>query len=385
MTIELSVVGTAAAALLAAAVVALISTPVVRSLAFRVGAVDVPKDGRRMHNHPIPRMGGLAIFFGFLLSVLVFLPLSKQYRGMLLGAVIIVILGIFDDIYALPAKPKFLVQIVAALIAVHAGCRIYILSNINIFSSDPFWILGWLSIPISVFWIVGITNAVNLIDGLDGLACGVSTISSMTMLVIALTVAEAQVAILMAALAGACIGFLPYNLNPAKIFMGDTGSTFLGFVLATVSIQGLFKSYAIISFAVPFLVLGLPIFDTCFAILRRLARGQSPMAPDRGHIHHRLIDMGFTQKQAVAVLYLISAILGLSAVVLTTNNAMKAMLFLLALCMAGAFGGRLYLSHSDSGGSGAAGEAKGRQHRPPSKTQIAGNDNFFGEEDRSDK
>ena len=156
MTIELSVVGTAAAALLAAAVVALISTPVVRSLAFRVGAVDVPKDGRRMHNHPIPRMGGLAIFFGFLLSVLVFLPLSKQYRGMLLGAVIIVILGIFDDIYALPAKPKFLVQIVAALIAVHAGCRIYILSNINIFSSDPFWILGWLSIPISVFWIVGI-------------------------------------------------------------------------------------------------------------------------------------------------------------------------------------------------------------------------------------
>ena len=207
----------------------------------------------------------------------------------------------------------------------------------------------------------------------------------MTMMVIALTVVEAQVAILMAALAGACIGFLPYNLNPAKIFMGDTGSTFLGFVLATVSIQGLFKSYAIISFAVPFLVLGLPIFDTCFAILRRLARGQSPMAPDRGHIHHRLIDMGFTQKQAVAVLYLISAILGLSAVVLTTNNAMKAMLFLLALCMAGAFGGRLYLSHSDSGGSGAAGEAKGRQHRPPSKTQIAGNDNFFGEEDRSDK
>ena len=385
MTIELSVVGTAAAALLAAAVVALISTPVVRSLAFKIGAVDVPRDSRRMHDHPIPRMGGLAIFFGFILSVLLFLPLTTQLRGMLLGAVVIVILGIFDDIYALSAKLKFAVQIGAALIAVLMGNQIDYLSNPNIFSSDPYWHLGVLSIPISVLWIVAITNAVNLIDGLDGLACGVSTISSMTMLVIALTVAEAQVAILMAALAGACIGFLPYNLNPAKIFMGDTGSTFLGFVLATVSIQGLFKSYAIISFAVPFLVLGLPIFDTCFAILRRLARGQSPMAPDRGHIHHRLIDMGFTQKQAVAVLYLISAILGLSAVVLTTNNAMKAMLFLLALCMAGAFGGRLYLSHSDSGGSGAAGEAKGRQHRPPSKTQIAGNDNFFGEEDRSDK
>ena len=171
-----------------------------------------------------------------------------------------------------------------------------------------------------MFWIVGITNAVNLIDGLDGLACGVSTISSMTMLVIALTVAEPDVALLMAALAGGCIGFLPYNLNPAKIFMGDTGSTFLGFILATVSIEGLFKSYAIISFAVPFLMLGLPIFDTCFAILRRVSHGQSPMSPDRGHIHHRLIDMGFNQKQAVAVLYVISAILGLSAVVLTTTN-----------------------------------------------------------------
>lgn len=385
MPIQLPVVGTAAAALFVAAVVALISTPVVRSLAFRIGAVDVPKDNRRMHDHPIPRMGGLAIFFGFVLSVLVFLPLTPQLRSMLLGAVVIVILGIFDDIYALSAKLKFAVQIFAALLAVMGGNRIMMLSNINIFSSEPYWELGWLSYPITIFWIVGITNAVNLIDGLDGLACGVSTISSMTLLVIALIVSEPDVAVLTAALAGACIGFLPYNLNPAKIFMGDTGSTFLGFILATVSIQGLFKFYTIISFAVPFLMLALPIFDTCFAILRRVSRGQSPMAPDRGHIHHRLIDMGFTQKQAVAVLYLISAILGLSAVVLTTNNAMKAMLFLLALCMAGAFGGRLYLSHSDSGGSGAAGEAKGRQHRPPSKTQIAGNDNFFGEEDRSDK
>ena len=224
-------------------------------------------------------------------------------------------------------------QIVAALIAVHAGCRIYILSNINIFSSDPFWILGWLSIPISVFWIVGITNAVNLIDGLDGLACGVSTISSMTLLVIALTVSEPDVAVLTAALAGACIGFLPYNLNPAKIFMGDTGSTFLGFILATVSIQGLFKFYTIISFAVPFLMLGLPIFDTSYAILRRLAKGQSPMTPDRGHIHHRLIDMGLNQKQAVATLYVISAILGLSAVVLTTSGEGRAMLLFLVLCI----------------------------------------------------
>lgn len=377
MAIQLSLVGTALAALLVAAIVALITTPVVRSLAFKVGAVDVPKDSRRMHKRPIPRMGGLAIFFGFILSVLIFLPLDDQLRGMLLGSVIIVILGIFDDIYALPAKPKFLIQIISALVAVMMGNRVYFLSNINIFSSEPYWELGWLSIPFSVFWIVGITNAVNLIDGLDGLACGVSTISSTTLLVIALTVAEPEVAILMAALAGSCLGFLPYNLNPAKIFMGDTGSTFLGFILATVSIQGLFKFYTIISFAVPFLMLGLPIFDTCFAILRRLAKGQSPMAPDRGHIHHRLIDMGFSQKQTVAVLYVVSAILGLSAVVLTTNGTVKAMLFLMSMCLAGAVAAKIYLGHT--------GKSKMEQMEDSPQTQIAGNNNFFGEEDISDK
>ena len=381
MTIQFSVVGLAVAALLTAAVVSLISTPVVRSLAFRVGAVDVPKDNRRMHKHPIPRMGGLAIFFGFILSVLLFVPLTQQLRTMLLGAVVIVILGIFDDIYALPAMPKFMIQIAAALVAVLGGNRIFGLSNINIFSSDPYWELGWLSIPISVLWIVGITNAVNLIDGLDGLACGVSTISSMTLLVIALIMAEPDVAMITAALAGACLGFLPYNLNPARIFMGDTGSTVLGYILAVVSIQGLFKFYTFISFAAPFLMLGLPIFDTCFAILRRLAKGQSPMAPDRGHIHHRLIDMGFSQKQAVAMLYVISAILGLSAVVLTTIGAVRAMLFLLALCVAGALAGKLYLDHNNNGG----GQNSSRPASPPSRTQIAGNDNFFGEEDRSEK
>lgn len=383
MPIQLSVVGTAAAALFVAAVVALISTPVVRSLAFRIGAVDVPKDGRRMHDHPIPRMGGLAIFFGFLLSVLVFLPLSLQLRSMLLGAVVIVILGIFDDIYALSAKLKFVVQIAAALIAVLGGNQITVLSNINVFSSEPYWELGWLSYPISVLWIVAITNAVNLIDGLDGLACGVSTISSMTLLVIALNVSEPDVAVLSAALAGACIGFLPYNLNPAKIFMGDTGSTFLGFVLATVSIQGLFKFYTIFSFAVPFLMLALPIFDTCFAILRRVSKGQSPMAPDRGHIHHRLIDMGFSQKQAVAVLYVISAILGLSAVVLTTNGTIRAMLFLVALCVAGGMAGMIFLNHNNNNNHNEKTPEEPKLDH--TKTQIAGNDNFFGEEDRSEK
>ena len=361
MNSDLQTMGWVAAALITAMVVSLITTPVVKGLAFKVGAVDVPKDNRRMHDHPIPRMGGLAIFFGFLLSTLLYVQMTPQFRGMLLGSVIIVVLGIFDDIYALGAKFKLAVQIVAALVAVLSGNVIQILSNPNIFSADPWWELGWLSYPVTVLWIVAITNAVNLIDGLDGLACGVSTISALTMLVISLAVADAPVAIVMAALAGGCIGFLPYNLNPAKIFMGDTGSTFLGFILAVMSIQGLFKFYTIISFAVPFLMLGLPIFDTCFAFIRRIAHGQSPMHPDRSHVHHRLIDMGFNQKQAVAVLYIISAILGLCAVVLTTSGELKAMLLLLALCAAGAVSGRIFLSNNEKKKHE---EAEGKEEQP---------------------
>ena len=337
-------------ALLLAALVSFASTPLVKVLSVKMGAVDVPKDGRRMHDHPIPRMGGLAIFFGFVASMLLFVPLDMEKKGMLLGAVIIVVLGILDDIYALPAVPKFLVQIIAALVAVAAGNRIDVLSNPNIFSSNPVWQLGWLAYPVTVIWIVAITNSVNFIDGLDGLACGVSTISAASMLVIALLASELDVdgelgvAVMMAALVGACIGFLPYNFNPAKIFMGDTGSTFLGFIMAVVSVQGMFKQYTIISFVVPFLMLGLPIFDECFAVIRRLSRGQSPMAPDRGHVHHRLIDMGFSQKQAVGVLYVISAILGLSAVVLTAGGAQKAMVFLLAMGVAAAIAWRVFLA-----------------------------------------
>ncbi len=347
MNVELRLLGFVVAALIVAGAASFLATPLVRTLAQKVGAMDVPKDARRMHNHPIPRMGGLAIFLGFLLTVLLFAELTTQVRGMLLGAVIIVVLGIFDDIYSLPALFKFVVQIAAALIAVGAGNIIAVVSNPNIFSSNPYWELGWLAWPVTVIWIVAITNAVNLIDGLDGLACGVSTISSMSMLVIALVLGEGDVVILLAALAGGCIGFLPYNLNPAKIFMGDTGSTFLGYILAVVSIQGMFKMYNIISFVVPFLMLGLPIFDTCFAFVRRIAHGQSPMSPDRSHVHHRLIDMGFSQKQAVAVLYIISAILGLSAVVLTTSGPIKAMLLLLALCAAGGVSARIFLGNNE--------------------------------------
>ncbi len=335
-------------AFLVALAVSFISTPLVKSFAYKVGAIDVPKDERRMHKVPIPRLGGLAIFFGFILSVILFVDITPQLRSILLGSVIIVVLGVIDDIIPLPALLKLLVQVAAALIPIFEGVRITFLSNLNVFSDSLFIDLGKLSIPITIIWIVGITNAVNLIDGLDGLSVGVSTIASLSLFVIAVTVSNPSVAIIMAALVGACVGFLPYNINPAKIFMGDTGSTFLGYLLATISIQGLFKFYAVISFAVPFLILGLPIFDTCFAIVRRLIAGKSPMAADRGHVHHRLIDMGLSQKQSVAILYAVSALLGLSAVVLTTRGEMKAMLLILSIVIAAIIGGNILLSHSIS-------------------------------------
>ncbi len=332
---EYIVIGTIIAAFAVAAVLSYFFTPPVKNFAHKVGAIDVPKDARRMHKKPIPRLGGLAIYGGFLCSILIFGQLDETMLCVLLGAAIIVALGIFDDVLALGAKLKFVVQIVAAAIPVCIGdLQIGLFTNLNPLSDTPFVHLGILAVPATIIWIVGITNAVNLIDGLDGLAVGVSSIAAITMLAGALLTGNMPIAITMAALAGACIGFMPYNLNPAKIFMGDTGSTFLGYMLATVSIMGLFKFYAVISFAVPFLILGLPIFDTANAIIRRVAAGRSPMSPDRGHVHHKLIDMGFNQKQAVAILYAISATLGLTAVVLTSSGEVKAIVLLLAVLAA---------------------------------------------------
>lgn len=307
------------------------ATPLVKILAYKVGAIDVPRDNRRMHKEPIPRLGGLAIFLAFLLGVLLFAEIDRQMQGILLGAVMIVVLGVLDDILTLKAVPKFIVQIAAAAVAVYHGCAIQTISNPNLFSSVPYIDLGVWSVPVTIIWVVAITNAVNFIDGLDGLACGVSAISAGSLFVIALLVSEGNVAIILAALLGSCLGFIPYNLNPAKIFMGDTGALFLGFILATVSIQGVFKSYAVISFAVPLLILGLPLFDTTFAILRRLFTGKGIMTADRGHLHHRLIDMGFSQKQTVFILYAISGVLGITAVVLAESGALRALLLLVCV------------------------------------------------------
>ena len=300
--------------------VAYVMTPPVKRFAEKVGAIDVPRDNRRVHDHPIPRMGGLAIFIGFVLSLIFFVPMSTKVLGLLVGSVIIAVMGGVDDIVSLNPWVKLAGQLVAALVAIRCGLVFDVISNPNIFAEETYIEIGWLSIPLTMLWIVGCTNAVNLIDGLDGLAVGVSAISSMTMLIVSLFVSEPVVSIILAALTGACLGFMPYNLNPAKIFMGDVGSQLLGFVLSTASIMGLFKLHAIITFFVPLLALALPLADTIFAFFRRILHGQSPFKADKGHFHHRLLAMGLNQKQVVAVLYGISAVLGLLAVLMAGDS-----------------------------------------------------------------
>ena len=309
------------------------TTPLVRRFAFKIGAIDIPKDNRRMHKKPTPRIGGLAIIFGFTVATLCFAQPSRQLYGTLAGAAIIAVMGVIDDCKNLPAKLKFVIQIIAALVVVFAGdIKIDVFTNPNFLSDNPYWVLPeWLSVTLTVIWIVFITNAVNFIDGLDGLAAGVSAIMSISLVFISIRVGEYSIAILGIALMGSCFGFLPFNFNPAKIFMGDTGSTFLGFMLATLSIQGVFKSYAVISFAVPLLILGLPLFDALFAMIRRILRGQSPMTADRGHLHHRLVDMGFSQKQTVFILYAISGVLGITAVLLAESGVLRALLIVICV------------------------------------------------------
>lgn len=332
-------------ALALSAVVCFVATPGVRRLAVRIGAVDKPGDPRRINDHPVPRMGGLAMFLGFIVAVLLFSKLTESIRGILYGSLVIVLLGVADDKWDLNPWIKLAGQCVAAWIAVCHGVEVQILTN-PIFAQQGID-LGALSAPVTMLWIVGMTNALNLIDGLDGLAAGVAGISCASILAVSMFIPKVtDVSVLVAALGGACLGFLPYNHNPAKIFMGDTGALLLGYVLSTASVVGLFKMYTIATFAMPLLVLALPLFDTIFAIFRRVCHGKSPIRPDREHIHHRLLAMGLDQKQSVALLYAFSAILGLLAVVLAANSAARFWLLLLAVAIAvAAWIYILYLRH----------------------------------------
>lgn len=351
---------TVLAAVLAAAVISFVLTPLVKHFSMRFGFVDIPKDERRMHNQPIPTIGGLAIFAAFFLVVLVMSNISRQLIGMLTGSLIIVLLGVVDDKYDLDAKFKFLIQILAAVIPVTQGCVIRYISNPLPIADYPYLPLRFLAIPCTIIWIVALTNAVNFIDGLDGLSVGVCSISCLSMGVIAIALGQGSEAVILGALLGACLGFLPYNMNPAKIFMGDTGATFLGFMLGCMSVSGLFKVYTVISFAVPILVLGVPLFDITFAFIRRLWHHVSPMHADRSHIHHRLIDMGFDQRQSVSILYLVASLLGLLAVFASTTGPGRALMVLVAVAAIGCVALWL-LSQGRAGGTADSAEDTGTE------------------------
>jgi len=300
------------AALVLAGLIAFTTTPAVSVLAYKIGAIDVPRDNRRMHKKPVPRIGGLAIFAGFVFASLVFCDITPELVSIYVGGLIIVAVGVIDDCISINAWVKLLAQIGVALIAVSQGV---VMEYINFFGTYVHF--GVWAIPITVIWIVGLTNAINLIDGLDGLACGVSAICSISLLMVMLLKGEYVVALLTAIVVGSCLGFLPCNSNPAKIFMGDTGALFLGYTMAVISVSGLFKTHTVISFMIPLSIFGLPLCDTAFAFTRRILHGKSPFSADRGHLHHRLIDMGFNQKQSVYILYAICGILGTSAIMLT--------------------------------------------------------------------
>lgn len=286
-------------------------TPIVRKMAVRFNVVDIPKDKRKIHKKPVPLLGGLAIYFSFVLTVLLKVgDLSQAEKGILMGATIIVIGGFIDDKYELKPAYKLLFQIAAALCLIGFGVMIGSLTNPFSSAESSYYKLGWVGIPFTILWVIGVTNAINLIDGLDGLAAGVALISSFTLMVIAVLSNRPDAAVLTSILCGSILGFLPFNFNPASIFMGDTGSQLLGFLLASIAIIGAIKSAAAFAIAVPILALGLPIYDTLFAMVRRKINGKPIMQADKGHLHHRLLDMGLTQKQAVLIMYLINAVLG---------------------------------------------------------------------------
>ncbi|MCJ8012775.1 undecaprenyl/decaprenyl-phosphate alpha-N-acetylglucosaminyl 1-phosphate transferase [Paenibacillus sp. KQZ6P-2] len=302
-------------------VLALLLTPLVKKFAIKIGAVDVP-NARKVHTKIMPRLGGLAIYLAFMLSLFAVLPFVWDHfsirdtnfiKAFLLGGSLIVLIGALDDRFELSAKVKLLGQIIAACIVVF-GFDIKV-DFVNIPFHDSYSSLeNWVAIPLTIFWIVGVTNAINLIDGLDGLAAGVSGIAIGTMFVMSLLMGSWMVALICLLLLGAIIGFLFFNFHPAQIFMGDTGSLFLGFCLAMLSMLG-FKQIAIVSFITPLIIIGVPLSDTFFAIVRRWIQKKPIFAPDKGHLHHCLREIGFSHRQSVLIVYGIAAFFGVLAII----------------------------------------------------------------------
>lgn len=310
---------TLVAAFITSAVLAMIFSPVAIKLAPKIGAMDIPKDGRRMHSRAMPRFGGLAIFVGTIVSLAIYSDGNEKIISVMIGGTLIYFLGVVDDLKNLDAKVKFALQLLVAILMYYMGLRIKFITNY--FGEGAVHFGEVVCFVVTVLWIVGITNTINLIDGLDGLAAGTTAIASLCIAYVAYIHGDEYgmmvVCLAMLALAGGCLGFLPFNFYPAKIFMGDGGSLFLGFMIAALSVVGPLKRSTVIAVVVPVIVLGIPIFDTFFAILRRVVNHRPIMEADKGHLHHRLMESGYGQRRAVLMLYGISAIMGMAAVLVS--------------------------------------------------------------------
>ncbi|MBQ1524269.1 MAG: undecaprenyl/decaprenyl-phosphate alpha-N-acetylglucosaminyl 1-phosphate transferase [Firmicutes bacterium] len=316
---------------LLAVVVTALATPLCILIAPKIGAMDIPKDKRRVHKKPIPRFGGFAIYLGMLTGFFRLGNMSEQMLGIIGAATLIMIIGIVDDIKGVPAKIKLVGQIICAVLLWFSTLRFSGMANFFSFGPDYIVFPVWLSMAVTVFWIVAIINTINLIDGLDGLAAGVVLIACLSIAYIADYTDRPDTCIIILAVAGACAGFLFYNFNPARIFMGDSGSMLLGLLLASVSLVGdtPTKSVTLFSATVPVMLLILPIFDTSFAIVRRTVKHRPIFEADKGHLHHRIMAMGFGQRRTVLVLYSISGIMAVAGILWTMR--MKGQALVLAL------------------------------------------------------
>jgi UDP-GlcNAc:undecaprenyl-phosphate/decaprenyl-phosphate GlcNAc-1-phosphate transferase len=290
--------------------ISILITPLVKKMALKIGAIDKPNQ-RKVHQSLMPRLGGLAIFISFIVGVLLLHPENPSSLAILTGSTIIIITGIFDDMFELSAKIKLVGQLAAALTIVFLGDLQVVFINLPFGGHLEF---GYLSIPFTILWIVGITNAINLIDGLDGLAAGVSSIALITISGMALIQGNLYVVAMGAIVLVSTLGFLFYNFHPASIFMGDTGAMFLGFIISVLSLLG-YKNVTFISFIIPVIILGVPISDTIFAILRRIINNQPLSAPDKSHLHHCMLRLGYSHRQTVLLIYAMAAFFGLVAVI----------------------------------------------------------------------
>lgn len=304
-------------------------TPLVEILADSVGAVDHPAE-RKVHAKPIPRLGGVAIYLGFLLASVLFLGIDRELMGILLGATFILALGVIDDMKDLSPKVKFLGQLGAAVILILFGVQIEFVGNP--FGKGLLYLGGW-GVFLTLFWVVGLTNTINFIDGLDGLAAGVSTIALATLCFVAHQTGQLETAMISIALAGSALGFLKHNFHPARIFMGDSGSMFLGFMLGAITVLGVMKSVAAIALLVPIVIMGVPIFDTISAIFRRFRDKRPVTQADKNHIHHRLLYRGFSHRQTVLIIYFWSALLSMAALILKFATFMEKITVFVALAI----------------------------------------------------